>query len=190
MIGVRRFRRRPREGDRRHSNSPSRPTARASPVRTIKHKIDSTYQWYNSDGHWGYEPVSHSSASPKARSTLPPMRRRKSRQCRLGQAPSTSNRPMATRPASASISAGPATAPPAHNVVVTLDKQTYRAGDEMSPRALPARHYRGRRRQDGGLVHRCRPCRRRQCRAVPSARIGRQRYAVAITHRSTRKPSG
>ena len=111
--------------------------ARASHGRSIK--VDNDYQWFNSDGHWSYEPVKSSQArSPTATIDIAADRSgenlaRRSAGAAIG---STSSRPTAKRPASPSTSAGRArpSADTPDNVVVTLDKANYAPGDEAKLR--------------------------------------------------------
>ena len=81
------------------------------------YKIERRYQWYNSDGRWGYEPVEEHAPGERRTADVETAKRRRGFPRRSSGAPidSTSARPISARlrrPACPSRSVGRVTRPP------------------------------------------------------------------------------
>jgi alpha-2-macroglobulin len=109
------------------------------------YKIDSTYQWYNSDGHWGYEPVKSSKRIAEGSVDIAA-----DAPAKISANVGWGKHRLDIKSADGdqtSISfdvgwSGSASADTPDNVVVTLDKANYQAGDEAKLRI--ASHFAGR----------------------------------------------
>ena len=101
------------------------------------YKIDSTYQWYNSDGHWGYEPVKSSKRIAEGSVDIAADAPAKIAanvgwgKHRLDIKSADGDQTSITFDVGWS---GSASADTPDNVVVTLDKANYQAGDEAKLR--------------------------------------------------------
>ncbi len=108
------------------------------------YKIDSTYQWYNSDGHWGYEPIKSSrriaqgTVDISADSAAKIVANVGWGKHRLDIKSADGDQTSVTFDVGWS---GSASADTPDNVVVTLDKANYQAGDEAKLRI--ASHFAG-----------------------------------------------
>jgi alpha-2-macroglobulin len=101
------------------------------------YKIDSSYQWYNSEGHWGYEPVKSSKRIAEGSVDIPADAAAKIAanvgwgKHRLYIKSADGDQTSITFDVGWS---GSASADTPDNVVVTLDKANYQAGDEAKLR--------------------------------------------------------
>jgi uncharacterized protein YfaS (alpha-2-macroglobulin family) len=108
------------------------------------YKIDANYQWYNSEGHWSYEPVKSSKRIAQGAVDIPADAAAKI-SANVGWGKHRLDIKSADG-AQTSITfdvgwSGSASADTPDNVVVTLDKASYKAGDEAKLRI--ASHFAG-----------------------------------------------